>query len=155
MFRKRRALAHLGILILSTIFAVAQHSSTVAADQTWNELAAGNHRFVLGKTAPHDFLAQRKALTKSQHPRVAVLSCSDSRVPPGILELEYGWDSLWPDESIHQTSIGGLLKLGRFVTSSCVGVQLHSFLRLTQKAHPELAGESLPWMATKAFEQSS
>jgi carbonic anhydrase len=64
---------------------VAQHSSTIAANQTWNDLAAGNHRFVLGKTVPHDFVAQRKALTKDQHPRVAVLSRSDSRVPPELV----------------------------------------------------------------------
>jgi hypothetical protein len=30
----------------------------------------------------------------------------------GVLELEYGWDRLWPEEGIHQTSIGGLLKFG-------------------------------------------
>jgi hypothetical protein len=30
----------------------------------------------------------------------------------GILELEYGWDRLWPEEGIRQTSVGGLLKLG-------------------------------------------
>jgi hypothetical protein len=32
----------------------------------------------------------------------------------GLLELEYGWDRLWPEEGIHQTSIGGLLKFGMF-----------------------------------------
>jgi len=30
----------------------------------------------------------------------------------GVLELEYGWDRLWPEKGIQQTSIGGLLKLG-------------------------------------------
>jgi carbonic anhydrase len=85
MFRKLRVLAHFGLLILSAISAVAQNSQTVTADQVWSDLAAGNHRFVLGKPAPHDFLAQRKALTKDQHPRVAVLSCSDSRVPPELV----------------------------------------------------------------------
>jgi len=30
----------------------------------------------------------------------------------GVLELEYGWDRMWPEEGIHQTSIGGLLKFG-------------------------------------------
>ena len=39
MFRELRALAHFGVLILSAIFAVAQHSSTISADQTWNDLA--------------------------------------------------------------------------------------------------------------------
>ena len=79
MFRELRAFAHLEVLILSAIFAVAQHSSTVATEQAWNDLAAGNHRFVLGKTAAHDFPAQRRGLTKSQHPRVAV-RCETRRV---------------------------------------------------------------------------
>jgi len=30
----------------------------------------------------------------------------------GVLELEYGWDRMWPEEGIQQTSIGGLLKFG-------------------------------------------
>ena len=30
----------------------------------------------------------------------------------GVLELEYGWDRLWPEGAIQQTSLGGLLKLG-------------------------------------------
>jgi hypothetical protein len=28
----------------------------------------------------------------------------------GVLELEYGWDRLWPERNVHQTSFGGLLK---------------------------------------------
>jgi hypothetical protein len=28
----------------------------------------------------------------------------------GVLELEYGWDRAWPEEGVHQTSFGGLLK---------------------------------------------
>jgi hypothetical protein len=32
----------------------------------------------------------------------------------GVLELEYGWDRFWPEEGIHQTSFGGLLKFGMF-----------------------------------------
>ena len=30
----------------------------------------------------------------------------------GVLELEYGWDRLWPEEGVHQNSLGGLLKFG-------------------------------------------
>jgi carbonic anhydrase len=85
MVNQSRVLASLGALILCAIFGEAQNSSTVSADQTWGDLAAGNHRFVLGKTAAHDFPTQRKALTKAQHPRIAVLSCSDSRVPPELV----------------------------------------------------------------------
>ena len=32
----------------------------------------------------------------------------------GVLEMEYGWDRLWPAEGVHQTSMGGLLKFGMF-----------------------------------------
>ena len=28
----------------------------------------------------------------------------------GVLEIEYGWDRLWPQPGVHQTSLGGLLK---------------------------------------------
>jgi hypothetical protein len=30
----------------------------------------------------------------------------------GVLELEYGWDRVWPQENVHETSLGGLLKFG-------------------------------------------
>src|SRR5207237_8406119 len=30
----------------------------------------------------------------------------------GVLELEYGWDRLWPGERVQQRSVGGLLKMG-------------------------------------------
>jgi len=30
----------------------------------------------------------------------------------GVLELEYGWDRLWPGVGVRQTSVGGLLKFG-------------------------------------------
>ncbi len=68
--------------------AVAQHApSTPAAspDKIWADLTAGNQRYVAGKTASQDFPAQRKALAKTQHPKIAVLSCSDSRVPPELV----------------------------------------------------------------------
>jgi Putative MetA-pathway of phenol degradation len=30
----------------------------------------------------------------------------------GVLELEYGWDRVWPQEDVRQNSLGGLLKFG-------------------------------------------
>jgi carbonic anhydrase len=56
-----------------------------SADQIWRDLAAGNKRFVDGRIHSQNYIVQRKQLAKSQHPRTAVLSCSDSRVPPEIL----------------------------------------------------------------------
>ena len=85
MPRTPRSFAHLVIFILCGTSVFAQHTPAVSGDQTWNDLAAGNQRFVTGKTALHDFPSQRKALTKTQHPQVAVLSCSDSRVPPELV----------------------------------------------------------------------
>lgn len=61
---------------------LATHAS---ADQIWSDLSAGNKRFADGKTRPKDYVVRRKQLAKDQHPQAAVLSCSDSRVPPEIL----------------------------------------------------------------------
>ena len=128
MFRELRVFAHLGVLILCAIFAVAQQSPAGSDDQTWNELVVGNHRFVHGKTAPHDFLAQRRALTKSQHPRVAVLSCSDSRVPPELV-FDSGLGELFVVRSAGEDddplSIGSLEYAVEHLGSSVIVVMGH------------------------------
>jgi carbonic anhydrase len=59
-------------------------SAAPAADQLWNNLAAGNARFASGKPAARNLTAERAKLTKSQSPHVAVLACSDSRVAPEL-----------------------------------------------------------------------
>jgi carbonic anhydrase len=56
-----------------------------SADEIWNELVAGNQRFVSGKNRTPDHVSERQRLVKGQQPRVAVLACSDSRVAPEIL----------------------------------------------------------------------
>ena len=56
-----------------------------SAEQIWAKLANGNKRFVSGKPHPQNYVEQRRVLAKGQQPQVAVLSCSDSRVPPEIL----------------------------------------------------------------------
>jgi carbonic anhydrase len=76
------------LAVALAISAVAQHEPSTpaaSADKIWADLTAGNQRYIAGKTAPQDFPAQRKALAKTQHPKVAVLSCSDSRVPPELV----------------------------------------------------------------------
>ena len=85
MFRALRDCSCLIVLVVLNLFGMAQQRQSGSADQIWNQLVAGNHRFVAGKGAPHDLQAQRESLTKTQHPRVAVLSCSDSRVPPELI----------------------------------------------------------------------
>ena len=50
------------------------------------ELAAGNRRFVDGRsTGPHRSMARLKEVAPSQAPFAAVLACADSRVPVEIL----------------------------------------------------------------------
>ena len=85
MFRGLRQCSCLVVLLVLTLFGMAQQQESSSADQIWNQLVAGNHRFATGKPAPHNLQAQRESLTKTQHPRVAVLSCSDSRVPPELI----------------------------------------------------------------------
>jgi carbonic anhydrase len=85
MFRVLRECSCLVVLLVLTLSGTAQQPQGASADQIWNQLVAGNHRFATGKVAPHDLQAQRKSLTKTQHPQVAVLSCSDSRVPPELI----------------------------------------------------------------------
>jgi len=67
----------------------SQHPSTAqspaSSEEIWSDLIAGNRRFVAGKPMARDLPALRDSLAKSQHPRVVVLSCSDSRVGPELL----------------------------------------------------------------------
>lgn len=77
-------LACFALLLLPSIAAFAQQAN-ISPQQVWNDLAAGNQRYVSGRTATKNFSAQRTTLTKSQHPHVVVLSCADSRVPPELV----------------------------------------------------------------------
>ena len=128
MFRELRAVVRLGVLFLCATSSVAQNPSTVSADRIWNDLAAGNHRFVMAKTMPHDFVAERKSLVTSQHPRVAVLSCSDSRVPPELV-FDAGLGELFVVRSAGEDddplSIGSLEYAVEHLGSSLIVVMGH------------------------------
>jgi carbonic anhydrase len=93
----RLKLAYLAIFFLAS-FAVAQQPaassgphdghaahSAQSPDKIWSELMDGNKRFVAGKLKPQAVVSVRESLTKSQHPKATVLSCSDSRVPPELV----------------------------------------------------------------------
>lgn len=84
VFNYRHSCLYL-VIVVCTVPAFAQHNSDKSAQQIWDDLAAGNRRYVSGKSSSKDFVAQRQALVKTQHPDVAVLSCSDSRVSPEIV----------------------------------------------------------------------
>lgn len=62
----------------------SKETRSQSVDRIWDSLLAGNKRFVAGNATARDVVSQRHNLAKTQRPLVAVLSCSDSRVPPEI-----------------------------------------------------------------------
>jgi carbonic anhydrase len=56
-----------------------------SADAIWNDLVAGNKRFMAGKAKSHNVVDLRRKLASGQSPEVIILSCSDSRVSPEIV----------------------------------------------------------------------
>ncbi|HZP63371.1 MAG TPA: carbonic anhydrase [Terriglobales bacterium] len=85
------------VLLMNLVpFSVAQESANHPAhvrnpdeqnpaENIWTALMAGNHRFVTGETSPREFTPLRHKLATGQQPRVVVLTCSDSRVPPELI----------------------------------------------------------------------
>jgi len=56
--------------------------STQSSQAIWATLMAGNARYVAGHSKARSMVRLRESLAKEQHPKVAVLACSDSRVAP-------------------------------------------------------------------------
>lgn len=84
---KRMRGAHLRkffVLLLGAMLAVPAFAQG-SFDQIWNDLASGNHHFVNGSSETRNSVVRRKELAKTQTPHVAVLGCSDSRVPPELV----------------------------------------------------------------------
>lgn len=59
-----------------------EKAEKVNVDKIWEDLMAGNKRFMAGKHTTVDYKAARASLAKGQKPEVIVLGCADSRVPP-------------------------------------------------------------------------
>ena len=80
----------LGLLLCSSLvlFAADKPKNSApapSADQLWQDLAAGNARFVSGKPQAKNVKADRQKWAKTQNPLVGVLACADSRVGPELL----------------------------------------------------------------------
>jgi carbonic anhydrase len=62
------------------------HTPEINPEAALKELLDGNKRYVAGQaTHPHQSATRRIEVGKGQHPLAAILTCSDSRVPPEIL----------------------------------------------------------------------
>jgi len=116
---------------------------TQSPDNIWSDLMDGNKRFVAGNLKPRALVSVRESLTKSQHPKAMVLSCSDSRVPPesvfdqtlgdlfvvraagniagplGLASMEYAYDHLGSTVLL----VLGHTKCGA-VTAACSGEKM-------------------------------
>ena len=151
-----RKLTYATILFCLTVSGVAQQpSAPVTAhsqpatqppespEKIWSELMQGNKRFVTGSLKSQAVVRLRQSQTNSQHPKVMVLSCSDSRVPPelvfdqtlgdlfvvraagniagplGLASLEYAFDHLGSTVLV----VMGHTKCGA-VTAACSGEKM-------------------------------
>lgn len=71
------------VALLVALPLLAREATT--PDALWQQLAAGNARFVAG-TLSFKHLAEKRAATADrQSPPVSVLSCADSRTPPELI----------------------------------------------------------------------
>ncbi|MGV1034639.1 MAG: carbonic anhydrase [Microbacteriaceae bacterium] len=65
---------------------VATHTDNLTPGDVWALLVAGNERFVRGEPEhPRQDVERRAAVSSSQHPRVAIFGCSDSRLSAEII----------------------------------------------------------------------
>lgn len=74
------------ILASSSMPCFANEHNGLPANEALEKLIVGNKHFVTTRMKHPDESKKRRAeLEKGQHPFVAILSCSDSRVPPEII----------------------------------------------------------------------
>lgn len=71
---------------LTTTFVNASTPDNISAEEALSKLKEGNKHFVNMKMQHPDVdKARRAEMEKGQHPFVAIISCSDSRVPPELI----------------------------------------------------------------------
>lgn len=89
MLRNRKLLPLVSLAIVLLWLPPAQAAmvkATMSAARALQLLLDGNQRFITGHMEhPNQSPDRRREVAKGQHPFAAVLSCSDSRVPPEII----------------------------------------------------------------------
>ncbi len=75
----------LGLFALPALASEAVKHSGPSPAVALRELIKGNDRYVHQPKHPHQDAETRHQLVKGQHPFAAILSCSDSRVPPELV----------------------------------------------------------------------
>lgn len=79
-------LAGVAVLFVSVGVAVGSEGAGVSGEAAQQKLLAGNKRYVEASLSHTNQTAQRRAeVAKGQKPFAAIVTCSDSRVPPEIL----------------------------------------------------------------------
>ncbi len=74
------------ICLLIGNFSFAHEVENLSADEAMKLLKVGNEHFrTMHLNHPHQTKKARESLVKGQHPFVAILTCSDSRVPAEII----------------------------------------------------------------------
>ena len=90
----------------------------VSVQEAWDDLAAGNERFMRGAVNhPDQDAARRSELTEFQAPNAAFLGCSDSRVAAEIL-FDCGLGELFVVRNIGQIANENTVATMAFAVSS-------------------------------------
>jgi len=87
MKRKSAVLIILMLLVSAGVGATSdQESQAISGESAQQKLIDGNKRYVNAKLShPNQTDQRRTEVAKGQHPFAAIVSCSDSRVPPEII----------------------------------------------------------------------
>ncbi len=75
----------MGRALVILLFAVPLLAQTITGDQLWTALLQGNKQYVAGTLHYEKLGDERTKLKGSELPPIAVLACSDSRVPPELV----------------------------------------------------------------------
>lgn len=86
---KRASALLVGLMMLVSLgvgVATAAEGVAISGEGARQKLADGNKRYVDAKLSHPDQTAERRTeVAKGQHPFAAIVSCSDSRVPPEVI----------------------------------------------------------------------